>query len=105
MYAFWHSSQISDPGLNISLFQDSNVDTLLSSLRNTRNPEFEKIDTAITSKYPAIFLYAPSYIYVLPKDVEGTSFSIARSSDRFNTINNWYMQTRKIWNVFINEEE
>ena len=104
MYAFWHSSQISDPGLNISLFKDTNVDTLLSSLRNTRNPEFEKIDEAIVSKYPAIFLYAPSYIYVLPENVYGTSFSIARSSDRFDTINSWYMETRGIWNLFIQED-
>jgi peptide/nickel transport system substrate-binding protein len=103
MYAFWHSSQISDPGLNISLFKNSHVDTLLSSLRNTQNPEFKKIDTAIMSEYPAIFLYAPSYIYVLPEGVNDTSFSIARSSDRFNTIRDWYMRERKVWKMFTEE--
>jgi len=105
IYAFWHSSQVSDPGLNISLFKDANVDSLLSGLRTSRDPDLDTIDDAITSRYPAVFLYAPSYVYVLPKRVRGTSFSIARSSDRFDRISEWYVATRHVWSWFVDEDE
>ncbi|MCA9352041.1 peptide ABC transporter substrate-binding protein [Patescibacteria group bacterium] len=100
MYAFWHSSQISDPGLNISLFNNSNVDTLLSNLRASKNPDLTNIDDAIIQEQPAVFLYSPSYIYILPTKVHGSSFSIARSSDRFDTIQDWYIRTRNVWKMF-----
>ena len=101
MYAFWHSSQISDPGLNVSIFKNTKVDTLLTNIRSTIHPDLETLDSVITNEYPALFLYSPSYIYILPKNVRGTSFSITQSSDRFNTINKWYMRTRYVWPLFV----
>lgn len=105
MYAFWHSSQISDPGLNMSLFKNNDVDAALLKMRSSDNPDLEDLDTLITKTTPAIFLYSPSYIYVLPKDIKNTDFSIAHSSDRFNTIGDWYKRTRHVWSFFINEQE
>jgi len=100
LYALWHSSQISDPGLNISIFKDTRVDALLNELRSSKNPDLETLDSAIVEKIPAVFLYAPSYIYVLPENVHSSSFSIVQSSDRFNTLSDWYIQTRHMWKLF-----
>ncbi len=103
MYAFWHSSQISDPGLNMSLFKNSDVDTELINLRSNKISDLESLDEKITETTPAIFLYSPSYIYILPNTIHNTHFSISKSSDRFNTIGDWYKRTRHIWSFFIKE--
>lgn len=103
LYAFWHSSQISDPGLNISRYQNKTVDADLEALRSSENPSLEKINNAITNDYPAVFLYSPSYIYVLPEHIKGAGFSITESSDRFSTIEEWYIRTRHLWPWLINK--
>ena len=104
MYAFWHSSQISDPGLNMSLFKDSEVDLALNNLRASEEQKLVNLDTLINEKVPAVFLYSPSYIYVLPSSVKGYNLSITKSSDRFNSLSNWYKRTRHVWPLFINKE-
>ncbi|MFT7328322.1 MAG: peptide/nickel transport system substrate-binding protein [Crocinitomicaceae bacterium] len=104
LYAFWHSSQISDPGLNVSLFKKTSIDAALTNLRTSTTPELQKINDEIIQEYPAVFLFSPSYIYVLPKNVKGTSFSIHKSSDRFNTLKDWYIRTRHIWPLFTNKK-
>lgn len=101
IYAFWHSSQISDPGLNISLFKNSKLDQLLEKLRNSSPESFKEINQEINSQYPAVFLYSPSYVYVLPSSVHNSELSITSSEDRFNDIESWYIETRKVWNNFI----
>ena len=102
-YAFWHSSQISDPGLNVSVFKDASIDTSLQNLRAQKTTSLTSINQALINKFPAVFLYAPSYIYVLPEKINDASFSLKKSSDRFNTIDNWYVETRHVWSIFINE--
>jgi peptide/nickel transport system substrate-binding protein len=101
MYAFWHSSQIIDPGLNISLYKNGNVDQSLEKLRTNSIEDFSKIDSQIKDDIPAIFLYSPSYLYILPDAIKNTELSIVSSEDRFNDINQWYIETRHIWNSFI----
>jgi peptide/nickel transport system substrate-binding protein len=101
IYAFWHSSQTIDPGLNISLFKSSQVDIDLEKLRTHSFDDFMRINEAITKDIPAVFLYSPSYIYLVPESVHNTDFSIIASEDRFNTINKWFIDTRSVWNGFI----
>lgn len=102
-YAFWHSSQISDPGLNVSVFKDASIDTSLQNLRAQKTTSLTSINEAIINKYPAVFLYTPSYIYILPEKIHDASFSLKKSSDRFNNIDRWYTETRHIWPIFINK--
>jgi peptide/nickel transport system substrate-binding protein len=104
IYAFWHSSQISDPGLNISLLKNASLDQSLEKIRNESNSDFNKIDEKINAQVPAIFLYSPLYTYVLPKSVHNTELSITSSEDRFNNIDKWYIETRHVWNNFINKK-
>lgn len=105
MYAFWHSSQTSDPGLNMSMFKNVDVDKELLAIRSSSKQNLRKLEEGITKTTPAIFLYSPSYIYVLPTGVTTPVLSITKSSDRFNTISEWYKRTRHVWSFFISSEE
>lgn len=102
LYAFWHSSQKNDPGLNISLYSNSNVDKELEKLRKDKsNADLSIIEEEIVRDLPAIFLYSPAYTYILPKKIKGEVISITEKQDRFSNIEEWYIKTRKVWNIFV----
>lgn len=105
-FAFWHSSQRNDPGLNISMYTNSKVDKILEDARKTRDRderitkylEFEK---ELSKDIPAIFLYSPSFSYVVPKKINGLEInSIIIPSDRFINIDKWYIETNNLWKIF-----
>lgn len=100
-FAFWHSSQKKDPGLNLSLYSNKKVDQLLEEARQTLNDEkrveklkeFQKI---LTDDIPAIFLYSPNYLYPVNAKVKGMDVkNIAIPSKRFVNIENWYINTQR----------
>lgn len=108
LYPFWHSSERLSPGLNLSMYTNATVDTLLEQARNTTDQEkksviLEKIETEITKDMPAIFLYSPDFIYVIPKNLKGVSINtITGTSERFLDVHKWYIDTIKVWNIFAN---
>ena len=95
-FAFWHSSQIKDPGLNITFFSDKKVDKILEDIRKTNDPKirnsaYRNFSDIIVKNLPAVFLFSQDYFYVLPTDIQGVSpVKISLPSDRFNEINAWY---------------
>jgi len=102
-FPFWHSSQNEYPGLNLAIFTNKKVDDLLENARKNNNwearktsyLEFQKI---VAEELPAIFLYNPIYIYVQDQKIQGFDIKdIAQPADRFNNINEWYIQTRRVW--------
>jgi peptide/nickel transport system substrate-binding protein len=100
--SFWHSSKIGGQGLNLSSFNNSEVDTLLSEARQAadnfdlRFEKYKKFQEIISTNVPAIFLYIPSYTYVQTKRVRGFNGSAINSpSDRLAGISNWYLKTSK----------
>lgn len=100
-YAFWHSSQISNSGLNISEYKNKDVDKLLEEARlslsqDDRVAKYKKFQELLYKDYPNIFLYYPSYTYVQNKKIKGFDFnSILNPADRFNNISHWYIKTNK----------
>lgn len=104
-YAFWHSSQRLDPGLNIALYANITTDKLLEELQVTGEPEArqQKLETFLTevrADIPAVFVYAPELIYLLPAEIKNVSLSkITDPSERFNNIHDWYIKTEKVWTV------
>lgn len=106
LFAFWHSSQRNDPGLNIAMYTSAKVDKLLEEARTTTNGEKRIIDytnavAAIRADAPAVFLYSPEFIYVLPEKIRGFTFSRTTTpSERFLDVQNWYINTEKVWSVF-----
>jgi peptide/nickel transport system substrate-binding protein len=101
LYAFWHSSQRNDPGLNIANYASSAVDKLLIQARKTtdsaeRDKLYTKLTTEVNSDVPAIFLYAPSFIYMSDKRVLGVSFpSSIEPHDRFAGVHKWHINTNR----------
>lgn len=106
LFAFWHSSQRNDPGYNIALYANSKVDKLLNDAREVQNQKdqdviIKKIYSEINNDTPAIFLYTPDYLYVLPKNIKGfESGFIASPSERFADIAKWYMEEDRVWSIF-----
>jgi ABC-type transport system substrate-binding protein len=100
-FEVWHSSQIGGKGLNIANYSNPEVDKLLTDARATTDIEerkslYQKFQTDITADVPAIFLYSPTYTYVQSKKIKGLEGStIIEPADRFASINNWYLKTRK----------
>jgi peptide/nickel transport system substrate-binding protein len=105
-FAFWHSSQRNDPGLNIADYANINVDSALEEARQLDNgPErVEKLRIfmkEIQNDLPAIFLYSPNFIYVVPEKLQGVvPKNIATPSERFLSIYNWYLETDTVWRIF-----
>ena len=107
LFAFWHSSQRNDPGLNISMYTNISVDNLLEEIRVTNNEADQKIkfkdfQKEIYKDNPAIFLYSPYFVYVSSKNIKNNPINqITIPSERFLDINNWYIKTDKVWKVFL----
>ncbi len=107
-YAFWHSSQRNDPGLNLANYASGSVDKLLMQARKTidnteRNNLYTKLSKEINADAPAIFLYAPQFIYLTDKSVRGIRFaSIMEPSDRFSNIHLWHINTSRVWHFLAN---
>lgn len=105
-YAFWHSSQRFDPGLNIALYANITADKLLEKARETAGENeravlYHSFEEEITRDVPAIFLYSPSFIYVLPKKLKGVELpGITLPPERFAGVKDWYVEEQKIWKVF-----
>lgn len=107
-FAFWHSSQRNDPGLNIALYANITVDKLLEEARETKGREerrkkYMKFQEEIRKDNPAIFLYSPSYIFLTPKSLKGfRAENITLPSERFNNIHKWHLKTKNVWKISIN---
>lgn len=102
-YSFWHSSQKRDPGLNLSLFGNSDTDKLIEDGRVEFDPEkrariyvdFQKL---LLAENPAIFLYSPAYLYPVNKKVQGINIENLTSPARiFSDIQHWYIKTKRVW--------
>lgn len=106
LFAFWHSSQRNDPGLNIALYTNVSVDKLLSEARgaNDQDLRFQKyreFEEEVLKETPAVFVYSPNFIYITPSKIDGLRFGhITIPSDRFLNVSEWYVNTEKVWKFF-----
>lgn len=106
LYSFWHSSQRLDPGLNIALYTNANVDRQLENLRQAPDGEAATlaptIAAAIAKDQPAVFMYSPEFIYVLPTEITSDLPATLRlPAERFTNVYEWYAKTDRVWNIFI----
>ena len=96
VYSFWHSSQISDPGLNVSSYKNTEVDQLLEAGRLAKDVSYKASRySAFVEKWandlPAIILYSPYYNYAQSDLVKGfEAKKIAEPSNRFYNVYDWY---------------
>ncbi len=103
LYAFWHSSQRNDPGLNIAMYTNIATDKLLEQARATLSGDkrmalYADFETSINKEVPAVFLYSPDLIYILPSDIQNVSLKrITAPEERFQNVQDWYTQTDRVW--------
>jgi peptide/nickel transport system substrate-binding protein len=105
MFPFWHSSQRVD-GYNIAMYTNSKADKIIEEARaildkTNRIKKYKLFENEIENDIPAVFVYSPEYIYIIPNKIKGTSFgSIVVSGDRFTSIPSWYIETDGVWKIF-----
>ena len=111
LYPFWHSSQKLDPGLNLSSYENKEVDQLLKDARETldeniKTQKYEKLQNIVMNDAPALFLYNPDYIYCVSEKIKGIdtepfgstqSMKIIDPAKRFINITSWYIKTKRVW--------
>lgn len=102
-YPFWHSSARNDPGLNLSRFSDTNADEAIEKIRRASTDDTAKaglteLSQIIQQQVPAIFLYRPVLLYGVRNSLHGLNLGLmATSADRFNNLNDWYVNTIGSW--------
>lgn len=105
-YAFWHSSQRNDPGLNLSAYASIDSDSSLDSSRNSIDIEekvslLQNFEKEVINDVPAVFLYSPDFIYITPETVQAQFPQIiVTPSDRYFEVHNWYVETETVWKFF-----
>ena len=110
LYAFWHSSERNDPGLNIAMYTNSSVDELLERAREEQDPveaeaDRARVEALIAEEYPAVFTHAPDFLYAVPENLSGITFKeVTSPSDRFQGAYAWYRQTEWVWPIFAEQE-
>ncbi|OGF38126.1 hypothetical protein A2482_01325 [Candidatus Falkowbacteria bacterium RIFOXYC2_FULL_48_21] len=102
-YPFWHSSQRTYPGLNLTSFSNPDMDKLLEDARRIsdekqRAEKYQKFDKLLSESVPAIFLFNPTYTYPQSKKIKG--FNIAKiitPANRLAQVSDWYIKTDRNW--------
>ena len=106
LFAFWHSTQRKDPGLNVAMYTNAKVDKILEDASVTideqmRIKKYAQFEDEIKKDMPAVFLYSPNFIYTVLKNLKGFSVGrITSPADRFSNIHLWYTETENIWKIF-----
>jgi len=101
IYPFWHSSQITSQGLNLTGYANKDVDKLLEDARVTTNQAqraelYKKVQGILAEAEPAIFMYSPVYNYIQKKTVKNMNVTtIIVPSDRLANVSEWYIKTSK----------
>ncbi|MFA5228252.1 MAG: ABC transporter substrate-binding protein [Candidatus Paceibacterota bacterium] len=99
---FYHSSQRVDPGLNLSLYQNTDADKIIEKIRTLEGEErlsaLSELESIIIKDAPVIPLYQVNYYYIINKKIKNfTIEKIVEPSKRFVEINKWYVKEKRIW--------
>lgn len=104
LFAFWHSSQRNDPGLNIASYTNSRTDGFLERIISSKDAEdkarlFLSFTEEIKKDIPAVFVYSPDFIYVTNEKIQNILLDkISAPDQRLTHINKWFIRTEKVWN-------
>ncbi len=101
-YNFWHSTQVADPGLNLSSYKSPEADKYLESARlakdpiNRRNKILAFLQTW-DADTPAVVLYSPYYLYAQNKIVTSSPLqTLITPPDRFYNIQTWAVRYERV---------
>ncbi len=100
VYSFWHSSQIADPGVNLSAYNSADADRALEAGRIKTDPlvrtgKYEAFLKAWNADTPAAVLYQTGYTYAAADTVAGISARrLVVPADRFYDVQRWTVRQR-----------
>jgi peptide/nickel transport system substrate-binding protein len=100
-YPFWHQTQIEN-GQNYSSYNSRDISEILEQARiipsyTDRAKFYRAFQAKFTEQTPALLLYYPVYTYAVDKKVNQVQLGpLVDPSDRFKSISNWYMLTRRV---------
>lgn len=106
LFAFWHSSQRKDPGLNVAMYTNAKVDKMLEEAsvildKADREKKYLEFAEEVKKDMQAVFLYSPEFIYIVPKDLKNFEMkSLISPSEHYLNAHLWYTQTEKVWKIF-----
>ncbi|MEK7586070.1 MAG: ABC transporter substrate-binding protein [Patescibacteria group bacterium] len=106
LFSFWHSSQKADPGLNIAMYSNKDVDSILESAQKIttqkdRGGKYEDFIKEFNKDVPALLVYSPKYLYATSPKLGNLNLStLTIPSDRFTQIFSWYADTENVWKIF-----
>ncbi|QQR55098.1 peptide ABC transporter substrate-binding protein [Candidatus Peregrinibacteria bacterium] len=94
-FAYWHSSQATETGFNLSNYQNPSADLLIEKIRGSfdsseREDLLKKLASTIAEDIPAVFLYSPTFYYVVDSKVTGIEYrKLLLPKDRLVNITEW----------------
>ena len=101
-YPLWHSTQISDGGQNYGGWVHRRADELMEAARalsdaDERKALYREFQEIFAEELPGLLLYYPVYTYGVSDRVHGVEIGpLNEPGDRFRTIAQWYMVTRRV---------
>ena len=101
-YPFWHSSQISEKGLNLSNFAQIDADKLLEKARQEIDPAkrtalYAQFQAIFDREVPAIELEQVTGQFATDKKLKGVSAGPGLSmANRFDTVASWYIKEKRV---------
>jgi ABC-type transport system substrate-binding protein len=101
-FPFWHSSQVKDPGLNLSGLENKKLDSTLLKLRRESDQEkrkelLEEAQDILVGEYPAQVLYDTPYLYFTASELKGIKGNLVSDpSERFAGVEEWYIKTKRV---------
>lgn len=94
-YFFWHSSQATAEGSNLSNYRNFSADGLIEDIRrfvdeDRRSNRLQQLAATVNGDVPALFLYRPVYFYLTDEKFKGYILDhLAFPADRFFNIQLW----------------
>jgi peptide/nickel transport system substrate-binding protein len=100
-YPLWHQTQIT-VGQNYAGFDHRQISEIIETARIVSDPAqrkalYAQFQDLFTQEVPAVLLYYPFYTYGVSDKVLGVQIGpLMYPSDRFVTVNKWYMVTQRV---------
>jgi peptide/nickel transport system substrate-binding protein len=100
-YPLWHETQ-AESGQNYSGYADRITSEILEQARlatdlNQRAELYRKFQSRFSDQTPALLLFYPVYNYAVDAKVNGVQVGpLTEPSDRFSTLGQWYLVTRRV---------
>ena len=104
VYAYWHSSQATNNGLNFSNYNNAIADDALASGRSKisakqRADRYAKFTAIWQADAPAIALYQPKFDYIHTRNVKalGANTEVVNPVDRYVDVQYWATEKKSVY--------